>query len=399
MRNFKRIIQNSLLITGVFLFLIQMPVNAFNGAILKGIKIDQLMDQSYKITVKTDKDVPIKKYVTAANKVVLDLKNVRPAQFINTTYNNATEVDHVIVQPSSGNNLRIFLQGLNMASSKIILDTRDEALNFLQNDYPTEEENFELMTDQTADQGNAPVFIDLSDEVASNTVKKSNNSVDKIKSVTPVLSYQERSRNNFTTMQNSMMNVSSDNNVLGTNIFDWTLRLLALAIIIAAAIKMFAKPKKVEINLAADNLKNREMELYKAADARKELLTKSLGKPATGVRKPGYSSISQYGLNEYKNSNLPPKGMSTSTPSSTAGSHSMKLNSALKNTNIKSTNTQQQTKLRPVNPTKISKQQTAQAQENFDGTKFLETMASIYQKSGRSDLANGIRQNMLRKQA
>lgn len=356
MKFFKR-----LTIIAGLLALFTAPVNAYDGAILKGIEVDSPYGQNYRVIIKTTKDVPIKKHITAQNKVVLELENIQPAQYVNTRYNNATEIDHVIVQPQSGNKLRIFLQGLNVAGSKILLDSRDEAISLLPESViskPKTKPKAEVISDS--------VFIDLSDK-----------SVDKIKSVTPVAT-------SYTPIEE---NPVQTNKLFEASLFDWVLRFLALGVIIAAGIKLFAKPKNVEIKLSSeDRMKSREIELLKAAESKKELLTKSIGIGQQHKKQPN-ASVSQYGLREYQNSQLPPRKM-TATPPQKPQRPALKPKAATQQTAVK----------QPVQQ-KVTKQQTQQAKENFDGTKFLETMASIYQKSGREDLATGIRQNMTRKQA
>ena len=106
----------------VSLMMFVVPVYAFDGATLSEIKISSKDNYSYKIVLKTDKDVPVEKYITADNKIVIDLKNTRSAEFVNTIYNNSPEIDNVMVQPVANDKVRVFIQGLNISSSKIILD-------------------------------------------------------------------------------------------------------------------------------------------------------------------------------------------------------------------------------------------------------------------------------------
>jgi len=394
MKNLRKIA----VITAVFAFLAQAPASAFTGAILKGVKIDLLGNKNYQVTIKTDKDVPIKKYVTAANQVVLDLRNIRPAQYVSAVYNGAAEVDHVVIQPSSGDKMRIFFQGLNMASSKVILDTRDESLGFLyQKPVITQDEMYLKMREASQKINNEqiqPIFIDLSDKKASNMIV--NKPIDKIKSVTPILSYEERIGNNLQNVKNSMKTGVSAGSIFNASPFDWGLRLLTLAAILAAGIKWFRRPKKVEINLASENMKNREMDLYKSAESQKERLTKSLGmlrNKESAAKKPNYSSISQYGLKEYQNSQLPPRKLNNQPLPERS-----KFTSRTRPQVPVSKNVQKQNNVKPLAPTKVARKQTEAAKKDFDGVKFLETMASIYQKSGRDDLASGIRQNIISKQ-
>ena len=115
----------------VSLMLAVVPVYAFDGATLSEIKISSKDNYSYKIILKADKDVPVEKYVTSDNKIVIDLKNTRSAEFVNTIYNNTPEIDNVIVQAVAGDKVRVFIQGLNIASSKVILDSRSDTLDFM----------------------------------------------------------------------------------------------------------------------------------------------------------------------------------------------------------------------------------------------------------------------------
>ncbi len=373
-----KIFKQLMVISGLFALLVNIPANAFDGAILKGIEISSPNSHSYKIIVKTDKDVPIKKYITNANKVVLELENIKPAQFVNTMYNNATEIDHVIVHPVSGNKLRIFLQGLNIAAGKIILDTRDEALNFIDIPEPTVPVNPERKSEVST--SSQPLYIDLSDR-----------SIDKVKSVSPMVTYADMSRDNFRTVQKSMNSGFSMDKIFEASVFDWVLRFVMLAVIIAGAVKYFSRPKNVEIKLSTEKTKTMELDLLKAAESRKDLLTKSIGFPSKPSR-PINSSLSNYALKEYRNSQLPPKKTTTSMPGRPSMPQRPEVNArtAVKEAPRQAVRTQAQTK--------VSKKQVEQAQDKFDGTRFLQTMAEIYQKSGRDDLATGIRQNLIKKQ-
>ncbi len=398
MKELKKLINKGFALLLFSVFLIPPAALASSEAVLKAIKVDRIDGRNYRITVKTDRDVPVKKYVTAANKVVLDMKNIKPARFVNTMYNNAPEIDHVIVQPVSNDRLRIFIQGMNIASSKILLDTRDKSLDFLQNH--AEYQNIKPAKTAPAPQKTIreevrpePLIIDLSDKKPFNVVSNKS-SAEKVKSVTPVMSFEERSRTNYDNVKERTGPILGKLSDAST--FDWTLRFLTLGVIIAAGIKFFSKPKKVEIDLASNDMKTREMELYKSAESKKELLTRSLGIPVqkgSAVKKPNYTTTSHYGLGEYKNSQLPPR--KTTAPLSSGALNTVKKPKPIPQS-IAGTKTQAKT-VKP-NQAKVTRKQTAEAKQNFDSVKFLETMASIYQKSGRADLASGIRQNIIQKQ-
>lgn len=374
-------------VIAVALAFLAQSASAFSGALLKGVEIDSAGNRGYQVTIKTDKDVPIKKYITAANQVVLDLQNIRPAQYVSTVYNGATEVDSVVIQPAFGNKMRIFLKGFNMASSKVLLDSRDEAISFLNRqpltvikenkpvitpEFPQKVENIEKTEFQ-------PIVIDLSNEKASAIAASA--PIKKVKSVTPILSHEERS-------------VSNLQEPLNTTIFDWILRALMIAVVVFAGFAFFRKPKNVEIKLSSDDMKSREMELHKSVESQKELLTRSLGMPVkeSAAKKPSYNSIAQRGIKEYQNSQRPPQHLTPPTPMKS------KFTSNARAAAPVAKNAKKVQNPRPTGATRVVGKQVAQAQKNFDSTKFLETMASIYQKSGRDDLATGIRQKMAKDQ-
>ncbi|NLF82382.1 MAG: hypothetical protein GX568_00160 [Candidatus Gastranaerophilales bacterium] len=371
----------------------------------------------------------------ANDKLVLDLKNIKPAQFVNTQYNNSTSIDNVVIQALPGDRIKIFLNGANIASSKVILDTRNEALSSFSpalpevqheapKSMPVNETTASVETavnnNETASLANVavpkaalaktpvlsqnqeasepiktysspktnqytPIYIDLSKEASS-----VNNSVEKVKSVTPIIAYDDRNVESYS------KGTSELGGIFTASPLDWALRLGMLAMIIVGGFKLFAKPKNIEIPLATASAKPDDKNIYKSVEMQKEILTKSLGLPARReglAQKTSYSSLSSYGLREYQNSQLPPKGMSHPLPE-------RKLNSDLLRSNANITaNTAVNMPSKPkVRQEKITRKQTEDAQTNFDGVKFLETMATIYQKSGRTDLAAGIRQNIIKKQ-
>ena len=183
--------------------------------------------------------------------------------------------------------------------------------------------------------------------------------------------------------------------------FDWLLRIFAVVFIALGIFKLISKPKNVTIDLSSEDMKTREMELYRTASERKELLSRSLGSNYTKerqVKNSAYGANSQYGMKEYQNSQLPPQRLSRPAENSeirqirpaSQVNQASKLNSALK-----TTKTAAEIKKPVVNNSKINQKQIKSAKTNVDNIKFLENMAAIYQKSGRTDLAQNIRQKIM----
>jgi len=384
----------------VSLMLAVVPVYAFDGATLSEIKISSKDNYSYKIVLKTDKDVPVEKFITSDSKIVIDLKNTRSAEFVNTIYNNSPEIDNVIVQTVANDKIRVFIQGLNISASKIILDSRNETLDFMgdNNSAVPAPKAAPVAAVKTVEAKTEPPVINLEEKPtpAQNTQAPAapQYSENNLQSPQNNLLVNEES-NNLETVKNTMTGSVVLKKIFSKEGFDWLIRIFAVLFIAVGFFKLISRPKNVTIDLSSENMKTREMELYKTVADKKELLAKSLGSNYTRekqVKNPAYGANSQYGMKEYQNSQLPPPR--ASRPSANANrppSLAPQLNSALKTTKA-SAETRKQT----INNPRINQRDIKTAKTNVDNVKFLESMAAIYQKSGRDDLAQNIRQNIIR---
>ncbi|MCK7521051.1 MAG: hypothetical protein MZV64_26855 [Ignavibacteriales bacterium] len=194
-------------------------------------------------------------------------------------------------------------------------------------------------------------------------------------------------------------------NLFSAKTLDWLLRIAFLAVIIAALYKMFnPKNKNVKIDLNP-NSRAREVDLLKTLNDRRSSIGTGLRDYPTSLpKKPGYSSISNYGLKEYQTSQMPPKNLGIKNSMSSIKRETKYIkpptNPSLMNRNEKidplsrsSTKT-----LNPaLNQSKITQKEIDNAKVNIDSQRFLETMAKIYEKSGRVDLAKGIEKKILHK--
>ncbi|HBG49118.1 MAG TPA: hypothetical protein DDW90_06380, partial [Cyanobacteria bacterium UBA9971] len=374
-------------------------------AILSEIKISSKDNYSYKIILKADKDVPVEKYVTSDNKIVIDLKNTRSAEFVNTIYNNTPEIDNVIVQSVANDKVRVFIQGLNIASSKIILDSRSDTLDFMGDNasvIPASKPEAVAST-QTAQANQDIPVINLAQSTGASTTTdaavrepvKPQYSENTLQPPQDNLLNQESS--NIETVKNSMVGNAALKKIFSKEGFDWLLRIFAVIFIAIGIFKFIKKPKNVTIDLASDNLREREIELYRTVNERKELLARSLGSNYTRekqAKNQAYSANSQYAVKEYQNSQLPPQRLSRPVDSGINRPVSPKASVSQLNSALKTTKTASETKKPVVNNSKISQKEIKTAKTNVDNIKFLENMAAIYQKSGRDDLARNIRQKI-----
>ena len=393
----------------VSLIMFVVPVYAFDGATLSEIKISSKDNYSYKIVLKTDKDVPVEKYITADNKIVIDLKNTRSAEFVNTIYNNSPEIDNVMVQPVANDKVRVFIQGLNISSSKIILDSRTDSLDFMGDNssaIPANTNNVSALKTETA----APAQNVQQDEPLPviNLGEKSKTAI-KTTAQEPVRpQYSENNlqtadnnspneENNIETVKNSMTGNVSLKRIFSKEGFDWLLRIFAVVFIAIGTFKLLSKPKNVTIDLASENMKTREMDLYRTVAERKELVSRSLGSNYTKerqVKNHAYGANSQYGIKEYQNSQLPPQRLSRPVDTDINRAINRKPSTQQLNAALKTTKAAVDMRKPVVSNSRITQKEIKTAKTNVDNIKFLENMAAIYQKSGRTDLAQNIRQKI-----
>lgn len=367
---------------------------AFNGATLSGVEIIP-QDDSYQVTLKADKNIQIQKYVTADDKVVLDLKGTKPANFVNTVYNNATKIDHVIIQPTSSDSIRIFLEGANVSGTKVSLDTSVKPVDTsVQSEVsPLPVSNQTVAMDSTSQATDTAV----SEETKESETVVLNRPVDSFKpfgaTYSESLSDEEDA---VDSVQDGMVSFGALKKVFSTHTLDWFLRLGMLALLIMGAYKLFVekKQKKVTIDLSAQsvNLKAKEIDIHKTLSKKRATIGGGLSDLS---RKPGYVSTSRYGLKEYQNSQIPPLGLNPAMSR-------QKFENRIPQTPLRQQTSK--TLLRKEMPqtlqaSSITRNDMNKAKLNMDGVKFLESMAQIYERSGRVDLAKGLHTSIVKAKA
>ena len=364
---------------------------AFDGATLSGVEIIPQND-SYQVTLKADKNIQIQKYVTADNKVVLDLKGTKPANFVNTVYNNATKIDHVIIQPTSSDSIRIFLEGANVSGTKVSLDT---SVKPVETSPTASDASSQPVSDQAA-------TASISQVTDTNAISEQTKEAETVVLNKPVDSFrpfgttysesQDEEEDAVDSVQSGMVSFGAFKKVFSTHTLDWFLRLGMLVLLLIGGYKLLGnkKQKKVTIDLSTplNNLKSREVNLHKTISEKRTPIGGGL---SDLNRKPGYASASRYGLKEYQNSQVPPLGLNQ-------GMSRQKFESRMPQAPRPQTT---KTLLRKEMPRtlqtgNITRNDVNTAKLNMDGVKFLESMAQIYERSGRVDLAKGLHTSIIK---
>ncbi len=364
--------KKALLFLGILVF---SALNVYaEENVLQTIEIVPVKD-TYNIVLVADKVVDVKKSVQAQNKINLELKGIRASRTLNTVYNNVSNVDTVMVEPQ-GNGINIFFQAENAQAASVSFDSMKPAAA--------------VKTKQ-----------------ASQSVKLSN----PIESYAPIYSEdysQEKTSNLFNKLTNKSNSIKSNvkEGLNESNTSETANKLISYGLIGLLAFSVIRLFKRKEPNMKiglSQSLNEREIEMY---GGRQPLAINTYEKP--------FTTTVNYGLNAYQKGNRNPyetEPMTIHNPRlrnyavgagvNNAASAGIASSAALGG-NFDSALTQAtQTVAKPAAKT-ISKPHTTpvntapvnQSNPNIDNLKFLESMTAIYEKSGRHDLAQGLKASL-----
>lgn len=343
--------KRTLLFLGMFLSVLSVCAEE---NVLQSIEIVPVKD-TYNIVLVSDRAVDVKKTVKAPNQITLNMKDIRASKNLNTVYNNVSNVDTVMVEPQ-GNGLSIFFQAENAAGTSVSFDSLAPVVA-----PKPQTQNLKL---NNPVESYAPIYKeDFSKEKTSNLFNKLKNSsaVDGIKD-----SVEE---NNIA----DTMNKAFSFGLIG---------LLGFAII-----RLF-KRKEPEMKIGlSQSLNEREIEMYRGAQP--------IGTSYVQAEKP-FTTVN-YGLNAYRRENRNPYEQETPI-------HNPRLRNYVTPQTQPSVQTLSQPQESPVqtavktairkNTTPVNTAPVNQSNPNIDNLKFLESMTAIYEKSGRHDLARGLKASM-----
>ncbi len=94
-------------------------LNAFAANSLLGVDVKQTDNDNYKIILKVNNAVNLKKSSGTADNLTLVLNSVVPSDSVEILYDNASDLKNVIVQKKNADNTMIILQGKNIDKAQI----------------------------------------------------------------------------------------------------------------------------------------------------------------------------------------------------------------------------------------------------------------------------------------
>ena len=314
--------------------------------VLQTIQIEPVKD-TYNIVLTADNSVDVRKNVEASNKISLTLKDIRASKTLNTIYDNVPDVDSVIVEPKGEDGLTIFIQAENAEKATI-----------------------------TFDKVTAPINSALASKRPNPAKEILINKP--IKSYSPVYDDDDFLDEGFSggnflaTVLNKVKNIQVNDKINQIIMFGLA------GIMFLFGVKLFRrKDNEMAVGLA-QSLKDREVNIYKNMRGTMPSISVPLEKP--------YSSA--YGMKAYQNMPKNPYDTEIKRNYTTSTAKQNFSNPIRKQTVSLAEKTQSNLKQ------KVAVKSSVTTQPRPENLKFLETMSAIYEKSGRHDLAQGIKTSM-----
>ena len=339
--------------------------------VLQSIEIVPVKD-TYNIVLSADKSVDVKKNVKAPNKIILDMKGIRASKTLNTIYNNAANVDTVMVENTS-NGLSIFFQADNAQDSSITFDAIAPISTT-----KSKEEKQKVKLSSPID-SYAPIYReDLSQEKTSSLFNK----------------ITQKSANMTPELQDNANDMSDTLN----KVFSYGL----VGLLAFGVIKLF-KRREPEMKIGLSQGGNIGTADSETANIGINQMTNPMGSFTT-TEKP-FTTVN-YGLNAYKKENQNPyedEPVHFHNPRLQQYVSPLLRNQqlALQRQLAQSRQAAATATVTMPNPQPVKKHTTPvntapvnQGNPNIDNLKFLESMTAIYEKSGRHDLAQGLKASL-----
>lgn len=328
--------------------------------VLQAIQIDGVKD-SYNIILKSDDVAVVKKTIQAPNKMILVLDGIRASKTINTIYNNTSSVDSVVVEPNGDDSVKISVQAANVANAGVHFDSLKTPLGVL---------------------GNTQAQKKATDEVVLS---------DPVSSFRPIYEEDEEQASGFSL--SGLTGSKSISDFLKNNKISWFVASFLFALIVASGVKTIKRnDNEIKVGLT-QSLKEREIELYRNMHSPIQEQA-----PAAGIQN---ISGANYGIRAYQNGTRSPyvsaeaqRPRPVATPVAPAPLPQQAMTRTINPRPMQSVAMQNAQAAQAPQAVKAAPAMTKPKGSNIDSIKFLESMTKIYEKNGRSDLAQGLKANM-----
>lgn len=314
--------------------------------VLQSVQIEPMGD-SFNIVLVADNSVSIKKTIQAPNRIMLSLKGIRASKTLSTIYKNVSNVDNIIVEPFGVDGLNIMFQAENASNASVTFDSLVSSVKVQDRANPKKEILLNAPINTYS-----PIYKQEDTETKSSLTSNIH--------LGGLLAYAKNLFSGKTT---------------GTL---FTFGFFGLLFLLGAKL-IRGKDNEITVGLS-QGLRNRDIANTKDVPNLTPGYRNATNKPYTTMN---------YGLKAYQNSTQSPY-LQHHTSSTTAKKLSSLPKRNLMADSVGAPRTVS-SQSRVTRPQQTTMTQTKVQPKRVDSLKFLESMSEIYEKSGRPDLANGIR--------
>lgn len=397
-----------ILLSLLILFISTTSARAVDN-VLQTVQIDGLKD-TYNIILKSDNEPKVKKVIKASNRMILELKGIKASATINTIYNNTTGVDSVMVEPFGEEGLKVFIQADNVENAIVTLDTLNSPLSLKDKKPQVDKKSAINVLSELKTQANE----------VQETLSKTKEEKSSIVLNRPIRDYEqiydetgldeEESEFLGGSFIETLKNVIQDENV--SNIVTIGL----IAIIFLCGVKLFRKKDDVaQIGLTGRlRDEDRKMDMYRELSQR-EASIGPMSNPQESVMPnmmlnqfmPMQQQVQNVAQKPQVNRNIAPNmgygikayQQSVKNPYVTSDiKQRQSISSATetlgRDTTVSRAATATMASRRNVKNMSSTTATPSRTATNVDSMKFLESMAKIYEKNGRMDLAKSLKAGM-----
>ncbi len=343
----------------------------FGANVLSQIEISPSDTQGYNISFGAQKPDEVKKIVSSNNKMILQMKGISVSSDYNTIYNNVADIENVVVESASKNSVKVIFEGKDIANSQIFFET--------------------TALDAAAGNGAKVASgsaIELARPVKEYAPVYSEEFVEDMNSNGSILGGLKLSLMSVIKNRQVRHFVKAGVNKAAQHASKENLAYILLGIgFIALASKVVRPSKKqesVSIGLS-QTLKQREIDRVKDMD-----IAAKIQETRQKTQEPSFNAGANYAMKSYQASQKNPytTSMNNSPIRKTPAIQT-------KQTAKEHAFASQKTASMPQANNKMTSPVAPKAQKiNVDSAKFLESMAKIYEKNGRIDLARGLKDNI-----
>lgn len=359
-------------------------------------------DAGYAIVLKTDEAAQMKKVISSSDKMSIELKDVDAAEEINTVYNNVANIDNVTISPVSKRDIKITFKGKDIANSKVSFETVKTTIPAV----AAPKQSIRLNGPVSS---YTPVYNPENFVVEEDASQTSNPELNEVLTKMHVSREMLLTLKRYTKSAVRKLNAAAHGDINLATVVGIVLVIGAFMLKPRRKQKGSVKPERT-IGLSSRAEIEREIGINKNLAGNMNLSRPASLNSNVPAAKAGYGmrAYQQSQKNPYMTTNTTTNGISGIARRKPLSSNAPVKRPTMKSQPVTSASAPLKQSLpsiaqnnmnSPIKPqTPKMRQRNASTPSDLDSMKFLESITKIYEKSGRTDLAKGLKDNLRKAQ-